>query len=144
MLFRSDVPACLASVTQYGAGIGEKLNNVDIVGLAGTPVLLVNPGVACPTGPVFAGWDQIDRGPLDPANYIDARNDLTDAAIALVPQIGDVLALLSRQNGVRLARMSGSGATCFALFDGDDALAHAETEIRQARSDWWTMTGHIR
>ena len=56
------VPACLASVTAIGTGRGERLRPVD--GLAGTPVLLVNPGVAVPTGGVFAGWDGVDRGPL--------------------------------------------------------------------------------
>jgi 4-diphosphocytidyl-2-C-methyl-D-erythritol kinase len=106
--------------------------------------LLVNPRVPLPTGPVFRGWDGIDRGPLPDGDLrqiaIKGRNDLEPGAIALVPQIADVLDWL-RQSGAWLVRMSGSGATCFALYDhvaARDAAAHA------LPAAWWRLTGRLR
>ncbi len=108
----ADVPACVASVTARGEGRGERLTPSS--SRAGTPILLVNPGVPVPTGPVFRAWDGVDRGPLgdDPET---GRNDLEAAAIGLAPVIAEVLAFLRGLPGARLVRMSGSGATCFAL-----------------------------
>ena len=138
----ADVPACLGSQTVFGTGIGERLETVDL-DLAGTPVLLVNPLIACPTGPVFKGWDQIDRGPLDPAEWRRGRNDLATSAIALVPEIDDVLAVLRAQLPV-VARMSGSGATCFALFADDAARDAAAERIADGHPDWWLMASALR
>ena len=107
--------------------------------LSGMPLLLVNPGVALMTGPVFAGWDGIDRGALDPADWRNGRNDLTQSAVALAPGIRALLDQLAAQPGVAFVRMSGSGATCFALFESPserDAAArqfpfwHMRTELR--------------
>ncbi|SFR78903.1 4-(cytidine 5'-diphospho)-2-C-methyl-D-erythritol kinase [Sphingomonas jatrophae] len=137
----ADVPACLRSETAFGTGKGEALAEVPL-DLAGTPALLVNPRVPLSTGPVFAGWDGMDRGPLDPARSLhDGRNDLEPPARALVPEIGAVLDLLGRQPGVTLARMSGSGATCFALFDDAEAMAAAE---RAMPAGWWTLATTLR
>ncbi len=111
----ADVPACVRSRTARGVGVGEEL--ADAPPLTGMGVLLVNPRVAVPTGPVFRAWDGVDRGPLA-ADWRLARNDLEAPAIALQPVIADVLAWLAGLPGATLARMSGSGATCFALFDG--------------------------
>ena len=114
----ADVVACVRSATSFGFGRGEVLRPAS--SLAGMPVLLVNPGVAVPTGPVFQGWDGVDRGAFGGGlgeDYRQARNDLEAPALRLQPVIGDVLAWLSMLPGVTLARMSGSGATCFALFD---------------------------
>ena len=69
----ADVPACVFERTLAGTGKGDALARVDL-GLAGTPVLLVNPRVAVPTGPVFAGWDRVDRGELTAAEWRTARN----------------------------------------------------------------------
>jgi len=138
----ADVPACLGSATVFGTGTGERLEPVDL-DLAGMPLLLVNPLLPCPTGPVYGGWDGIDRGPLDPAQWRRGRNDLAASAIALVPEIDDVLAVLRAQLPT-LARMSGSGATCFALFADDaqrDASAH---RIADDHPDWWVMASHLR
>jgi 4-diphosphocytidyl-2-C-methyl-D-erythritol kinase len=110
----ADVPACVRSVTAYGTGRGESLETGP--DLIGTPVLLVNPRVAVPTGPVFRAWDGTDRGALG-ADWLGARNDLEAPAIQLQPVISDVLDWLGSLPGVTLARMSGSGATCFALFE---------------------------
>lgn len=111
----ADVPACVRSRTAFGHGAGEAL--VDAPHAGHPAVLLVNPRVAVPTGPVFGTWDGVDRGPLG-ADWETGRNDLEAPAIALQPVIADVLGWLRTLPGSRLVRMSGSGATCFALFDG--------------------------
>ncbi|MDO7835262.1 4-(cytidine 5'-diphospho)-2-C-methyl-D-erythritol kinase [Sphingobium sp. HBC34] len=144
----SDVPACVASVTQLVTGRGEQLVRHAVAGLAGMPMLLVNPGVGVSTASVFAGWDRQDRGALD-AGSLDAlvaagRNDLEPPAMAVAPVIAAVLAALGAAPGVRLARMSGSGATCFALFDEDAAMARAADAIRWAQPGWWVMETRIR
>ena len=138
----ADVPACLASETLMVRGTGERLEPIDL-GLAGAPVLLVNPLVPCPTGPVFAGWDGEDRGPLDPATWRRARNDLTAPATALVPEIADVLAVLRAQLPA-VTRMSGSGATCFALFGQEAERDAAAERIIADHPDWWVMTSALR
>ncbi|WP_353227018.1 4-(cytidine 5'-diphospho)-2-C-methyl-D-erythritol kinase [Novosphingobium sp.] len=139
----ADVPACGLSRTCFGSGVGDRVVDFAIDGLAGAPVLLVNPQVACPTGPVFRRWDGIDQGPLDPVHWLDARNDLEAPAIALVPVIGDVLNAL-RQTGARVTRMSGSGATCFALFDYAVGRDRAARQIMADHPEWWTLCGNLR
>jgi 4-diphosphocytidyl-2-C-methyl-D-erythritol kinase len=131
----ADVPACVASRTCFGAGRGEVLGDWPVA-LAGTPVLLVNPRVAVPTGPVFAGWDQNDQGGIAAGAPLTAlRNDMTAAARAIAPVIGEVLARLESTDGTTLVRMSGSGATCFALYDSIAARDAAASEL--AGSGWW-------
>lgn len=139
----ADVPACLGSQTVFGQGVGERLETVE-VDVAGLPVLLVNPLVPCPTGPVFRAWDQQDRGPLDPLRWREGRNDLQPPAVAAVPVIADVLALLATQPGVDLVRMSGSGATCFALFAGEEARDAAAALVAADRPDWWVLATTLR
>ena len=142
----ADVPACVRSVTCIGRGTGTELTEVES-DLTGTPVLLVNPRVPLRTGPVFAGWDGTDRGPLPdgPVSTIarEGRNDLEASAIALCPQIADVLAALVQSNPV-LARMSGSGATCFALYGTTAKRDAAATTIKAARPGWWQLSGNLR
>ncbi|OYY90742.1 MAG: 4-(cytidine 5'-diphospho)-2-C-methyl-D-erythritol kinase [Sphingomonas sp. 28-66-16] len=137
----ADVPACLLGRSAFGSGKGEQLAAVE--GLGGTPVLLVNPGVAISTGAVFAAWDGIDRGPLPDGALIEralaGRNDLEAPARAMAPVIGEVVAMLAGQTGVMLARMSGSGATCFALFERLADRAAAAATIRHARPGWWLL-----
>ena len=141
----ADVPACLASRTVRGDGRGDRLAPVPATGLAGMPLLLVNPNVPLATGPVFAGWDGIDRGPLAAGDALtvalSARNDLEPPARALRPEIVAVLDWLRGQAGVRLARMSGSGATCFALFDAQAACDRAAAAVPAA---WWSLASRIR
>ena len=139
----ADVPACLAGRTALGTGKGDAL--ADLTGLADTALLLVNPNVAVSTEQVFARWDGIDRGPLPSGDLLAraraARNDLEPPAIALAPVIADVRALLDAAPGTILARMSGSGATCFALFE-DDATRDAAAEAATARG-WWTLATRV-
>jgi len=139
----ADVPACVLSRTHIGTGTGTDQHDVDD-DLAGTPVLLVNPRVPLSTGPVFKAWDGIDRGalPAGPASRIarDGRNDLEAPAIQLCPVIAEVLAAL-RATAPWLARMSGSGATCFALYETPEARDAAQAAMPAA---WWTMAGRLR
>lgn len=135
----ADVPACLAGRTALGLHKGDDLATLE--GLAGTPLLLVNPGVAVSTAKVFAAWDGVDRGPLPDGDLLArakaARNDLETPATALAPVIAEVRALLDTAPGALLARMSGSGATCFALFDSA-ATRDAAARTAAARG-WWTL-----
>lgn len=130
----SDVPACLLNRAAIGRGRGERLEPV--AGLPGTPVLLVNPGVAVSTAEVFRRWDGLDRGPL-PADPREGRNDLESPARALAPAIGQVLEALAAQPGAGLVRMSGSGATCFALFDTAASRDGAAKAL--AGRGWWLL-----
>lgn len=134
----ADVPACLFGRTTLGTGKGEAL--VPVHGLADTPLLLVNPGVAVSTAAVFARWDGQDRGGIAAqgdllARAIAGRNDLQPPAVQLVPVIAAVLSVLQAADGVSLARMSGSGATCFALFADEAARDRAAAAMPQ----WWTL-----
>ncbi|MEP9401086.1 4-(cytidine 5'-diphospho)-2-C-methyl-D-erythritol kinase [Sphingomonas sp. VNH70] len=136
----SDVPACLAGRTMIGRGRGERLEPLDAPQL---PALLVNPDVGVSTAAVFRAWDGTDRGPLPDGDALAialaGRNDLEPPARALAPAIDDVLAMLGEQPGVRLARMSGSGATCFALFDDAADCTAAARTIAAARPGWWCL-----
>ena len=140
----ADVPACVFGTTQLGRGRGEQLLPYPGGTIAGTAVLLVNPGVPMPTGPVFAGWDEVDRGPLDLALPLAAlRNDLTGPATALDPVLGTVLSALG-DTGAKLVRMSGSGATCLGLFGEHTACAAAQGRIASAFPGWWTVATTLR
>jgi 4-diphosphocytidyl-2-C-methyl-D-erythritol kinase len=135
----SDVPACLLSLPARGEGAGDELTLVALPELSGRPVLLVNPRVPLSTAEAFARWDGEDRGPL--GDWREGRNDLEGPAIALVPQIGSVLAWLSAQPGATFARMSGSGATCFALFESGEARDSAAEAVPR---EWWRLATFLR
>ncbi len=144
----ADVPACLMSLTSRGEGRGDVLTQLPGDALADKPLLLVNPGVVVATGPVFAAWNGEDGGALTLSEPLALdprwRNDLEPGARAVAPAIGDVLAALAAQPGAGFVRMSGSGATCFALFEtmGDrDAAADA---IAGDHPGWWLMASALR
>ena len=143
----ADVPACVLSRACIGLGTGTELAPVEN-DLAGMAVLLVNPRMPLSTGPVFKAWDGVDRGPLPGGDLrtitLEGRNDLEAPALSLVPQIGAVLAALQGQTGCLLARMSGSGATCFALYKDDLDLQIASDMVREKWGDWWQLAGHLR
>lgn len=134
----SDVPACLLSMTARGEGAGDRLLLHD-AGVADVAVLLVNPNKPLSTRQVFAGWDRIDRGPL--LEWRGGRNDLTAAARALVPEIADVVDWLSVREGCDVARMSGSGATCFAMFNDEAAR---DAAAGQVPAHWWCLASTLR
>ena len=140
----ADVPACVWSVPLRGEGRGERLVPI---AFAGAAAVLVNPGVAVSTATVFRAWDGVDRGALAGgvamAAALGGRNDLEAPAIAAEPVIGDVVAKLRAADGVELARMSGSGATCFALFMNDGTAADAARDIAAARPGWWVKATRL-
>ena len=134
----SDVPACLLSMTARGEGAGDSLELIDS-GVSGAPVLLVNPRVAVSTREIFERWDGEDKGPL--GEWRSGRNDLEPIAVGMVPLIGAVLAWLSIQRGATVVRMSGSGATCFALFESEEARDAAEVAVPR---EWWKLATFLR
>ena len=142
----ADVPACVRSETCVGRGTGTELETVDS-DLAGTPVLLVNPRVPLATGAVFAAWAGIDRGGLPEGDArtiaLAGRNDLEASAIALCPAIGEVLAMLAATNPW-LARMSGSGATCFGLYRRHDVRDKVLKTLCSTYPGWWFLAGNLR
>ena len=143
----ADVPACVYSQTCRGTGIGQDLALMPDDDVRGCAALLINPLVAVATADIFAAWDGIDRGALGEGRALavagNGRNDLQNPALAQVPILTDMLLLLEECQPI-LARMSGSGATCFALFDTLDAADLAERRCRQAMGNIWTMTGDCR
>lgn len=146
-----DVPVALEGAPARMRGEGERVTPAALPWIS---ALLVNPRVPCPTGPVFRAYDAAGGGTgfseIDPwpefasAKDLGAwlaaqRNDLEAPAIRLVPQIGEVLGLLAEQRGALLARMSGSGATCFALFAELAEAERASIILKQERPDWWAV-----
>jgi 4-diphosphocytidyl-2-C-methyl-D-erythritol kinase len=146
----ADVPICVAARPRLMHGIGEKLSPP--VALPTLPAVLVNPGAALATKDVFAGWTK----PSTPATPFDLSalskstsheeflrllkpqpNDLEAAAIALAPVIAEVLAALRALPGCGLARMSGSGSTCFGLFSSAAEAAAAEKILGAKHPHWW-------
>ena len=142
----ADVPCCVGSQTVVGRGTGTELEPVEN-DMAGMAVLLVNPRVPLATGPVFKAWDGKDRGALPDgtarAIARHGRNDLCAPAISICPQIADVLGSLN-QTEPWMAQMSGSGATCFALYDDADKRDHASQAIAREQPEWWQLSGLLR
>jgi 4-diphosphocytidyl-2-C-methyl-D-erythritol kinase len=155
----ADVPVCLASEACVMTGVGETLLPL---ALPKMPCVLVNPGIAVATKDVFAalglrhgelrvGVADVIRAPAWPDGdasrdrWIEqlaaGSNDLEAPARSIQPVIDDVLAALKGANSVRLARMSGSGATCFAIFDTGVAAQHAARVIGQQHPQWWVHAG---
>ena len=146
----SDVPACVRSRPVTASGRGDVLGPAPF--LPSLPAVLVNPGTACPTGEVYRAYDLSARfggsDPVPPPAVLpdaaaaalwlgDLRNDLEAPAIAVAPVVREVLDRLRAAPETRLARLSGSGATCFALC-ADPGCAHQlAAEVRRTHPDWW-------
>jgi len=148
----ADVPVCLAGRASWVAGIGEAVTPAPP--LPQVAVVLANPGAPLATAAVFkhrtgpfgmpARFAAAPRDARHLASLLRARqNDLTDAAVALVPAIGTVLERLAAQEGALIARMSGSGATCFSLFAAPDAAAAAAAQLRADHPGWWVAAGRL-
>jgi 4-diphosphocytidyl-2-C-methyl-D-erythritol kinase len=142
----ADVPACVLSKPLIMRGIGERIDNVTDNSLTHIFAVLVNPRVPVATAPIFKAWDQVDRGALPQGSALEiathARNDLQPPAIALCPVIGDVLRMLEATNPIS-ARMSGSGATCFALYGDEEAAHRAAEEVAATKPGWWVKAGKL-
>jgi len=149
----ADVPVCLASVPTRMRGIGDRLD--PLPALPECWCVLVNPGFACPTAPIFAALASKSNPPIhampsrfaDPAMFFEflhgTRNDLQQPAIALNPEIGAVIDRVASCEGCGFARMSGSGATVFGLFeDAETALAAADA-LRGEGSTWWVAAAPL-
>lgn len=142
----ADVPVCLAGRSARMTGAGEGLSPV---ALPGGWLVLVNPGVGVPTGAVFAALDGAFGAPMpralprlagvaDLAAFLATmRNDLAAPAAALAPAIPRVTGALAAQPGCLVARMSGSGATCWGLFADPGRAAAAAAALRRAEPGWW-------
>lgn len=147
----ADVPVCLSGVAARMEGIGEKITPVS---LPPAHLVLVNPGFGLGTADVFRAMTKRDNPPMPaPQDLHDAqalaaylhgcRNDMEPAALGLAPEIGAVIRALGRQPGCLLARMSGSGATCFGLF-ADSAKAHAAAEaISLSNANYWVQAAAL-
>jgi 4-diphosphocytidyl-2-C-methyl-D-erythritol kinase len=148
----ADVPVCLGGRALYMGGIGDALSPAPALPRAG--IVLVNPGAPLPTPPVF----KARQGAFSkPARFADApgdaralaqllaqrRNDLTQAAMGLAPAIGAVLDELAASPGCLIARMSGSGATCFGLYGDEAGAAAAAAAIAGVRPEWWVAPGRL-
>jgi 4-diphosphocytidyl-2-C-methyl-D-erythritol kinase len=149
----SDVPVCLKSAHAFMEGRGEILN--PLTTLPRLPLLLVNPGVAVSTRDIFAGLSDrrgtglnLPKGGFDDVadllRFLESTgNDLEAPARALQPVIGQVLAALGVVPGCLFARMSGSGATCFALLPDDDASIRAAEVLRRQHPGWWIQPSFV-
>lgn len=149
----SDVPVCVESRSAWMEGRGEIVTPAS--GLPPAWLVLVNPRVAVPTGPVFkaltarTGVGKARRGGFGGearalADYLAATaNDLEAPALGIAPVIGEVLAALKAKPGTLLARMSGSGATCFALFGDADAANAASAAIKAVHDAWWVQPARV-
>lgn len=146
----ADVPACLAGRPILVQGVGEDFTPVTYEGPKG--ILLVNPGLPLETPPVFRAYRDAEvafdaETAAAPAYGLEAirarRNSLTGSAIAVLPVVDDVLKEIEALDGVRLARMSGSGATCFALFDSEVEAEAAARTFAARQPGWWLMADRI-
>lgn len=139
----ADVPVCLDPKPRLMRGVGDVLSApLDLPRLF---AVLINPGVAVSTREVFAGLNLPPAAPPVPAGppaaplaeIASGRNDLEQPAIELEPVIADVLSIINKLPGCRLARMSGSGATCFGLFETNAAAMAAARTVRVGYPQWW-------
>jgi 4-diphosphocytidyl-2-C-methyl-D-erythritol kinase len=152
----ADLPVCLAGRSSRLQGIGERITPVPA--LPPAPIVLVNPGIGLATPQVFrarhgpfstgAGAEGLLQHPSPDAAALAAalaasRNDLTEASISLLPVVAEMLAVLAAASGALLARMSGSGATCFALFPEDGAACAAAAAIERAHPAWWVVATRL-
>ena len=148
----SDIPVCVAGQAAFIGGVGADIEPAPR--LPPVWVVLVNPGIGLPTPDVYRArqgaftppmrFSESPRTAAELAEWLMARsNDLTEPAIGIVPEIGSVLAVVGESRGCLLARMSGSGATCFGLYD-DANTAHAAADaIRTRQRNWWVAAGQL-
>lgn len=147
----ADVPVCLEAAPAFMWGKGELMMRLDIVPQFW--FVLVNPGIAVSTAQVFAAlgapslidkelaphlpsWASLDQF----VDWLEGHgNDLEKPALSFAPVIAEVIASLDNTQGCRLARMSGSGATCFGVYGDEAAARAAETAVHSAHPEWWVM-----
>lgn len=143
----ADVPVCLLSQTSHMTGIGE--NVTPLLNMGQLFAVLINPGVAVSTAEIFKRFDQSSairetpRPQLASGDLLEralsGRNDLQPIAIEVQPIIADAIGALERQKGCQLARMSGSGATCFGIFETQGQAEIAARTMASNHPDWWVL-----
>jgi 4-diphosphocytidyl-2-C-methyl-D-erythritol kinase len=147
----ADLPACLAGQACRMSGVGERL---EPLALPAFWIVLANPGVPLATAAVFAGLASRANPPLPAPPHFTAagalfdwlaaqRNDLEPPAFAAAPVIAETLAALAAQPGCRVARMSGSGATCFGLFAAEASALAAADALRRGSPEWWVAAAPV-
>ena len=143
----ADIPACVYSRPVRGMGTGTQMQVMEQVSIAGMPLLLVNPLIAVPTAEIFARWNGVDGGAVGECSAMAAArsgsNSLEPAAISLCQPIAGILSQL-RQSDCIAARMSGSGATCFGLYENVAARDKAALQIHRVFPDYWTLACAVR
>lgn len=143
----ADVPACVASETAIGLGIGQDLQTLKSSYFSGMHVLLANPLTAISTKEIFEKWNGEDLGPLclDHISQLlaNGRNDLQPIAMTLDHSIAPLLTAIEATHPLA-ARMSGSGATCFAVYESAELAIEAENSLQSSIENIWTMTGQLR
>lgn len=144
----ADVPVCLVSRAARMTGIGESV--APLAGLPALFALIVHPGVALETKRVFAAFDESGpaaaaAGPPDTpfAEVVEGGNDLEAAARALVPVIGETVERIAATEGCLVARMTGSGAACFGLYETQDKADRARAAVAARRPDWWFRAAQL-
>jgi 4-diphosphocytidyl-2-C-methyl-D-erythritol kinase len=148
----ADIPACLTCAPVRVRGIGDILDPAPAMNEV--PIVLVNPGKPCLTGEIFSRFNGSYREPMalphsleKPGELISflsqQRNDLVKPASETVPEIGNVLNILNVQEGCTLARLTGSGATCFGLFEDEAKARKAAKSIAADNPDWWVKSGWL-
>ena len=140
----ADIPACVFSRTSFGSGTGTALILRDDTAVPARHLLLANPLQAVSTAAIFTAWDGKDKGPIERGDIwqatLSGRNDLEPIAAGICPAITDILQVLARANPA-MVRMSGSGATCFALFNEAKDLEAAKAHLDPR---WWSMGTELR
>jgi 4-diphosphocytidyl-2-C-methyl-D-erythritol kinase len=140
----ADIPACVFSRTSFGSGTGTALELREDSNVPARHLLLVNPLQSVSTAAIFKAWDGHDKGPVARGDIwqatLSGRNDLEPIAAAICPAITDILDVLVGAKPL-MARMSGSGATCFALFAEAQDLETAKAHLDPL---WWSMGTVLR
>jgi 4-diphosphocytidyl-2-C-methyl-D-erythritol kinase len=149
----ADVPVCVASAPAFMSGIGETLSPAPA--LPDCWLVLVNPNEAVSTPEVFAkrhrdfssapAFTTLPKSAEELASVLNSsRNDLTDAASQVAPIVGNVLAALEATKSQLLTRLSGSGATCFALYETKEAAETAAKDLQNSHPEWWIQSAALR
>lgn len=148
----ADVPVCFNCQTSLVEGIGETLLPVNQI--EEIPILIINPLISCPTQEIFLRHNGIFNKKINLPNYFESvfdyidflkstNNDLYQPATQLIPEIGNIINAMEAQESCLLTRMSGSGASCFALFETIEQANQAKQAILDENPDWWVKTGWL-
>ncbi len=148
----ADIPVCLPCRAARIRGIGDVIDPVPDI--PETPIVLVHPGKPCATADVFMRYSGVHREPLPLPTRFDTLNDLvaflegtgndlTQTACEIVPEIRNALQGLEAQTGCRLSRLSGSGSSCFGLFEHEHEAQNAAKAMAEENPDWWVHAGWL-